>query len=147
MQTDTETALKASELRIGNLVCYNSMKHPRINELGELSFSTINTISRSFSSYNIIVNRKESREWFFDIKDIKPIPLTPEILEKAGFENGYKEIDNQLIQVHLESKQVSVSGQDACTNGHAFWIENISHVHQLQNLYHSLTGKELQINL
>lgn len=78
---------------------------------------------------------------------IKPIPITPETLEQAGFTKGSKEIEGQSISVDLRDNNVSCSGVDACTNGHAFFIENIKYLHQLQNIYFFLTGEELEINL
>lgn len=60
-----------------------------------------------------------------------PIPLTPEILEKAGF--GIKE----------------PSGTFAWKFSPAGDVLNVScqYVHQLQNLYFALTGNELNVEL
>jgi hypothetical protein len=72
-----------------------------------------------------------------------PIPLTPEWLERCGFgnEDGSTLWDNGIITIfdynenniysfHYQSKKAS-----------------IEYLHQLQNLYHALTGEELIITL
>jgi len=71
-----------------------------------------------------------------------PIPLTPEILVKAGFVNG------KLNKFHVFGNgNLTVEGYEADYNG--LYIGNIKniYVHQLQNLYFALTGDELNIEL
>lgn len=79
---------------------------------------------------------------------LNPIPLTEDILIKAGFEkdiwhmpalkhNGWKfYMTEQLFFTWL----VWDNGHDDTS------LCLIKTVHQLQNLYHILTGKELEIN-
>ena len=78
----------------------------------------------------------------------EPIPLTPEILEKAGFEltnplnienaNTYfKEGLNEFISYHGEGICIYESTKKRV----------IKYLHQLQNLYYALTGEELEISL
>lgn len=67
--------------------------------------------------------------------DIDPIPLTPEILEKAGFEKMANTLDWSCYNEKID---------------HFFFHSpdsRIQTVHQLQNLYFALTGEELNINL
>lgn len=74
-----------------------------------------------------------------------PIPLTNEIFKQAGFELfpwGFVKND-VLIRVHW-------NGQAAPK----YWLEvgnglrvDLLSVHQLQNLFHALTGEELEIKL
>lgn len=67
-----------------------------------------------------------------------PIPLTEEWLIKFGF----KENEFSLV---FENGLIGVYEQD-----NLFWFDTntdcieIKHVHQLQNIYFALTGKELQ---
>jgi hypothetical protein len=81
------------------------------------------------------------------IEDIKPIPLTPEILEKAGFEKSIEVIGGWLYYkddfniCYLDSGIVKLQVDD-CNYGQPF-----KYVHQLQNLYFALTGNELEILL
>ena len=72
----------------------------------------------------------------------EPIPLTPEILVKAGFVNG------KLNKFYVFGNgNLTVEGYEADYNG--LYIGNIKniYVHQLQNLYFALTGDELNIEL
>ena len=67
-----------------------------------------------------------------------PIPLTEEILLKCGFKDN---CFNEWIYVkHIIDDIYSV-----CINQNM--VCPIKYVHQLQNLYLSLTGKELKIEL
>lgn len=75
-----------------------------------------------------------------------PIPLTPEILEKAGFkeaddEKGFFKHKKAVFQIDLDDAGVyiavvSISG-----------IGVLENVHQLQNLYYSIMKEELNIEL
>lgn len=88
-------------------------------------------------------------QWF---QDLEPIPLTPEILEKCGFKlwddmSRYSiEFENGNTFQVTNCREVFLGGGDACTEGHGFDLK-IYHLHQLQNLYFSLTGKELEVKL
>lgn len=74
------------------------------------------------------------------------IPLTPEILEKCGFE--YKHLPPK--EHYFSNGMVVIDTyktKDAFYyNGH-FCDVSLDYVHQLQNLYFALTGKELEISL
>lgn len=85
----------------------------------------------------------------FGCREIFPIPLTPEWLERMGFKRGevYSLVlskwasDNLSVSIEIDSFQPVVMGLDD-------WVEYgkpMQHVHQLQNLYFTLTGEELTI--
>lgn len=102
-------------------------------------------------------------------EDCHPIPLTPEILEKAGFEyyihNGIASLGD--IKKDGDTHEWSLPAQR--TDGHdigssfsiirwgnesePFYFSShkirihIQYLHQLQNLYYALTGEELNIQL
>ena len=107
------------ELRIGNLTYYGG----RVYTIGYYPFS--------FSGHEN------------DMAHYKPIPLTEEWLLKFGFENydSLKFSINDLLVVDLHDFTFGVNRFDVC------WLDNKNtiHVHQLQNLYFALTGKELEI--
>ncbi len=109
--------MESKELRIGSWVNYLG-KNRQINWPDEI---------RTASMFN------------------KPIELTPEILEKAGFD--VTETDALLLPLYLSKDfgfyRVHLTDQD---NGLNLNIE-LAYVHQLQNLYHALTSTELKIEL
>lgn len=79
----------------------------------------------------------------------KPIELTQEWLVKFGFEKDRINEDFYFLGIPNKYKvYLSISLQylsfEVCQNGHGFNID-IGFVHQLQNLYFSLTGEELKI--
>jgi len=73
---------------------------------------------------------------------IKGIPITPEWLERVGFEkNIFSNGDYKYIKSGL-----SISSNLQSANWKFGRIENerCKYVHQLQNLYFALTGEELE---
>lgn len=127
------TTIKAIELRIGNWVSgvnsYKKIDHLDIRDVAE--------------------NRL--------IVPFIPIPLTEEILLKAGFKsreastcNEYYIGTNEVTQDWLFSlvwlhnpERINAPNAPFYRNGR----HTIYYLHQLQNLYFALTGQELEINL
>lgn len=75
------------------------------------------------------------------------IPLTPQILEKAGFEKIYK---GKMHTSFYKDKVFyyfwhETNRQYADISGNQY--DHINSVHQLQNLIFALTGEELNIKL
>lgn len=77
---------------------------------------------------------------------VKPIPLTEEWLVKFGFKKLTMdkhfcdmefELTHPLMRLYWDGR-ISMF-----QNGNTVGLNNIKHVHQLQNLYYSLTQKEL----
>lgn len=84
--------------------------------------------------------------------DVSGIPLTPEILEKAGFkyDEGMESYDlftsSGLISIAKDYSFFIGDNHFEC--GFAGGNKSlVKYLHQLQNLYFALTGEELQINL
>ena len=107
-------SLQANELRIGNTVVLNGI----IVTLGSELFCLV------------VTNQTAPPQ---------PIPFTPEILEKFGFEsNPYQDrYENKVI--HVECNKLRGETE--------LWIDRMPHikfVHQLQNLHYALTGEELE---
>jgi hypothetical protein len=75
-----------------------------------------------------------------------PIPLTPEILEKCGFEkDNSSKYGGYLIGIG-EGEKIRIVNDESIgwhypLNGYRRPITN--YLHQLQNLYFALTGEEL----
>jgi hypothetical protein len=134
--------MKAQELRIGNLV-----KTPRgIKSINGLGFK--DTVVSSKDYYATFNNLHEG--YFLD--HCEPIPLTEEILLKAGFVSGGAK---QWLFITLDKKDECYLYFNPLGKGIAidqngiecsFEIE-LNYLHQLQNLYFALTNEELTINL
>lgn len=93
----------------------------------------------------------------FDIfagsNEYEPIPLTPEILESAGLK-----VKTNICGVNWTIHASPGKWFTISKNSHGdfwrtwwdcvmcFYVE-LKYLHQLQNLFHSLTGNELKINL
>jgi hypothetical protein len=86
----------------------------------------------------------------YSMDQVSPIPLTPEILEAAGFEKGCltKRINEDWFIYYNDGMWLQVEKQGKrdyiCERISQF---HIKYVHQLQNYFHALTGSELTINL
>ena len=108
--------MKSTELRIGNLV-RDFTDHCNINILAEDLTNT---------------------------KNFQPIPLTEDWLLKFGFE---KEFDYWCHSAeYFEIAETTEGNWCNSINGYEYRNgNNFQHVHQLQNLYHALTGEELTI--
>lgn len=120
--------INANELRIGNWVGVNGVNLQ---------------IERFCDTFILFTNKRESH-----YSGIEPVPLTPEILEKAGFVpvnwiNGTSKFDYAFMENHHEWNFYPT--ETIYWHGHR--INNIKHIHQLQNLYFALTGEELTIKL
>lgn len=87
-------------------------------------------------------------------KHYRPIHLTPEILEKCGFEldhaNSCYEVGvyrngkgNGLSIENEISKKTVIVKQHGAFNTSMIIHNSIRYLHQLQNLYFALTGEEL----
>lgn len=84
-----------------------------------------------------------------NFQETNPIPITPEILEKCGFD---------LTQWFCEGSYKIREDKSDMLYGWTFVVRNANHdreiefgyfkyVHELQNLYFALTGEELEIEL
>lgn len=96
-------------------------------------------------------NGNEAGEWEEYIKDLIPILLTEDILLKAGFKKGNSSFTNeyqQKIGDLLFSIMITTKGKFFfIPSVHVRWSIELNSLHQLQNLFKSLTGNELKINL
>lgn len=119
-------SIKISELRIGNLVSCN----------GELQ----NVFSLQDGRTGIFINNTGIYHFKYE-----PIPLSSDILLTCGFTCGeYHKRDWYHTKlsplVHQYDDCFELQTTDAVIISAPF-----QYLHQLQNLYHALTGEELQI--
>lgn len=147
--------IKNNELRRGNRVFHNR----EIVEVESLNDEGINLQTPVYDDYDA------SPEYYYH--NLDPIPLSPEVLEACGFENvsdkkGDKdEITGEIITEdwirYIIGAKYTEEGAYTCDlelelydDGH-FYADQVfvkmDSLHQLQNLYYSLTGSELQVNL
>jgi hypothetical protein len=121
--------MKVEELRIGNLLRDKVTKTElKVIELTEQDIVTY-VIDRSM----------------FPLKDgwgIEPIPLSQEWLIKFGFDGVNSA--NKLIQVGWNGDDFIHDQMSVLFKG--VFITTLKYVHQLQNLYFTLTGEELTLN-
>lgn len=154
-----KTAVEAAEIRLGNW----------FEHLPEWSHR-----NETWKDPERFVFQWEERDWFaigwclFSLDRISPIPITAEMLVKSGFietrcfeiipefnQGGtyyvkqgcggalhfcfMENVDNGLvfkIESEVDKKRKIFSGNE---------IPHIKYIHQLQNIFHSLTGTELEI--
>lgn len=123
--------MKANELRIGNLV------------IQSLPFGSDEILTVSLSNISSV---DVSDNWF-------PIPLTEEWLLKFGFENFdygvHLELNVDLVLRLIISNgeyypQLEKAPEFSSEEYQCIGLERLDYVHQLQNLYFTLTGNELK---
>jgi hypothetical protein len=120
--------MEANELRIGNMVKYS-------DQFGE-DFDFVIEIG---SESCLLENYGE----LFYYNGLEPILLTPEWLERAGFElKGSRYYHHKYSGLPLEFE---LGAWFLKIDDHPY-AEPL-YVHQLQNLYFALTGEELSFNL
>lgn len=124
--------MKAIELRIGNLVY--SFK----DTVSEVLGISTNNVGLKWSSTEFLQA---------NFAQISPIPITKEWLIKMGFEA------NIIIYSHPKNRRLAVKlWDDPKIKFILFWKNlvirelDVFYVHQLQNLFYSLTGEELKIS-
>ena len=134
--------IQANELRINNWISHNN-NYVQVFELPYL-------IDLDENKEAYLVNSI----W---IDEYRPIPITPEILEKCGFEiichfgepqdnnPNMDAINGTLCISKSVNKGEWVFGFDSifATKRNNFVWGPIDYLHQLQNLYFALTGEEL----
>lgn len=108
--------IQASELRIGNWVAKNGNWY-QLNINNFIEYVTSNP---------------------------EPIPLTPEILKKAGFVYSAAPITGVI---HYSKGDVKFIVRDGGYSFYSWHKTSVKFVHQLQNLYFDLTGEELEVKL
>ena len=121
--------IKSNELRIGNL--FKDKHSNTIIEVIGLNKTQI-TFSGSFNN-----------KW-----QAEPIPLTEEILLKCGFEKRNHIYDGVFYLLKIKDPNIKIKIDKTYTIIEG--IKTINHcknLHQLQNLYFVLTGKELNVNI
>lgn len=145
-------AMKANELRIGNLFTH-------ANENG-----TFNIVVKEVLESGINTHFNNGT-WFIGLDNIRPIPLTEEILIKAGGKKiPHMTVTNSILFDLDRDRFLSIGCVEDCNQ--MAWIQHIDgrkvtdlvcvhnydydgwlYLHDLQNLIFALTGEEIKIEL
>jgi len=123
--------MKASELRIGNLVDLGN-RIAKVTEINHLAC--------------VVVDLEETQDTIEDYERVKGIILTEEWLLKFGFErqeNNWKTLDLHFATISWER----LAGTALSFEKESIYLPHIKYVHQLQNLYFALTEEELEIKV
>jgi len=123
--------MKTKDLRIGNLVKCVSRG---------IEFTC--KVSEVHSECIYIQSNDDSRGIKVPLQNVKPIPLTEEILLKCGFEKrkdgDYNLFNQSEVDIVLKSDFTSWT-----CDGINFSVTCINYLHQLQNLYYAIANQEL----
>lgn len=152
--------IEAKELRIGNLIENEVLGKVPISAIMSDTICVIRTIHMNLD------RSIEDRFMQMSLSSVSGIPLTSEILEACGFKYyKYKGITrlsdgfddepdgdthNWTLKVpkneqveDLPTFELVKFGDDEIKFSHQWLRVTLNYLHQLQNLYFSLTGKEL----
>ncbi len=116
--------MKASDLRIGNWVITDQTEI-----VCDVLCDCINTHNHEL----------------LPIGEIEPIPLTEDWLVMFGFKKHRYHYRKGKLDITLEGRDAYNELGRVYYNAWAILDKQPDYVHQLQNLYHALTGKELEI--
>lgn len=128
--------IKASELRLGNIVWESNSFTPGAEDYNEIVIASINDIDK-------VIRDDLGNGYSYD--SLYPIPLTPEWLERCGFK---RDPDTNNYDIPTYSFGGLIMRKE-----NKIWrfiykekrLRTINYLHQLQNLYFALTGEELTI--
>ncbi len=150
--------MKATDLRIRNLVYWeNDMYVDRENKIADGIFKVVligEKIIKIDIGFEAVQRFEGTPIWSPELKDLKPIPITPELLKRAGFEKSiqtFSEVNKYRIDIIKNTMFVSIWENEKkiswSLHSETGWVSNysIKYIHQLQNLYFALTQKELEI--
>ena len=120
--------MEAKELRIGNYVTY-MFDVDKIESIGDQTV----LINNNYNPVNLI--------------NIHSIPLTEEWLLKFGFDHikGFNYFERNSLRFEFVIDTYNVIYYNTTFKEDIYLDTEIKYVHQLQNLYYALTGKELEI--
>jgi hypothetical protein len=124
--------IRTTELRIGNRLW---------------PFRVLNPKNIPLMGYSICVRHLAYSDEELN-GDWEGIPLTPEIMEKCGFDvNGRRYHQDPLLVFDYNDKMAIMEICDKQEWEHSEIEISCKYLHQLQNLFFALTGEELKIQI
>ena len=129
-----------TELRLGNFVYEEENKICQISCL--YSKKKIEFEGHDYFDDDYQIEFKDE-DGIYLSKVLNPIPINSDILLKCGFENDLITWSNGICWLTNDSSGTSVFVGTLSVK----LPYDIHYLHQLQNLYFSLTGKELEVKL
>lgn len=147
--------MKPTELRIGNIVKIDD------EYLGPIEGKVTSLKESGEAELLLSVSKGNGRYFVCGSDDIFPVPITDELMEKMGFRKGrngyfnYREYNDELSvrfsenYTFIEYANLFHCPEDVTETNYCSSLEfpNTLHLHTLQNIWHLLTGKELEIKL
>ena len=135
--------ININELRIGNLVSTNG-KPMNTSDKGVYKVLAIDS-KDSFEELKGCVTITCDDPRYRDVgawcQYLEPIPLTPELLKKCGFDRPLSVYQKDHIDVIIDKKRIGIY-----PNFLSRILIICKYLHQLQNMYYAITGEELEIN-
>lgn len=138
--------MKTSELRLGNWVKYKD-KYAKVENMSSrfiMDTSDYIGVRHTGEGYTMCVSTA-----------FKPIELTDEVLSKIGF-NKYNDViniyvfENERVIIiyapNLKLLRIEDIKNDILIDRNVR-LNNVEYLHQLQNVYYLLIGKELEVSL
>lgn len=126
--------IKANELRVGNI----------------LENGVILEIKQTVVRLKYLYEGKEERTALNDYQQLEPIRLSEEWLKKLGFEKIFETDHRKVFDYYLDHRfgyndNFGFRNINSAVTFVGNTFDHIEYVHQLQNLYFILTGKELEL--
>jgi hypothetical protein len=131
--------IEAHELRIGSLVYKGDESTPF--KVMALLYSEVKLCDATVATPAQSAHHPNAK-----YSELRPIPLTPEILEKCGFDENcsyYKKDNVEIVKIY-DSK---IGDHYHFCPDKTISFGYFQYIHQLQNLYFALTGEELNVQL
>lgn len=137
--------MKSNDLRIGNWLnfSYKFKGKPQLRPVQVLELYTKFAIFKDKGGLDL--------QLFYNSDELKPILLTPEILQHVGFtreNNGWhinKSGSYMQRYFSLFDENFCAGKLDLVLNGSDMILPKVKHLHHLQNIYFALVGAELNI--
>lgn len=123
--------MEATELRLNNLLIYGN--------------DIVPVMGMENSNNNLIV--KIDSDTAIDHRNLKPIALTAEWLRRLGFKEAYRSSSRIRFELSNYCRYDFDLDSNKILQGFLYFGNYIkcNYLHQLQNIYFTLTGEELKI--